>query len=102
MEDIKMTRHVLRLLSVLVNNPKRDYYGLEFAETVGASYGNILPVLMRLEKAGWLETNWENIDPAEAGRPKRKYYRLSREGMAKAREQVDAEVVFLQQGVKLV
>lgn len=97
-----MTRHVLRLLSVLVNNPKRDYYGLELAETVGASYGNILPVLMRLEKAGWLEADWENIDPAKAGRPKRKYYRLSQESMSKAKKQVEAEVKFLQGKAKLV
>lgn len=102
MEDIKMTRHVLRLLSVLVNHPKRDYYGLEIAEEIGTAYGNILPVLMRLEKAGWLEAEWENVDPVVAGRPKRKYYRLSNEGMALAKKQVETEVKFLQGKVKTI
>lgn len=42
--------------------------------------GTVYPLLARLEKAGWLESRWEEIDPAEAGRPRRRLYRLTGEG----------------------
>ena len=33
-------------------------------------------ILARLERCGWLESRWEDIEPAEEGRPRRRY-RLS-------------------------
>ena len=102
MEEVKITRNVLRLLSVMVNNHEHDFYGLELAEMLKMSYGSLLPVLTRLEKAEWLETDWENIDPTKVGRPQRKYYRLSESGLPKAKATVKSEVSFLQGKVKLV
>ena len=95
MEDVKITRNTLKLLSVFVNSPVTDFYGLELSELAGVAYGSLLPLLIRLEDAGWLNGEWEHIDPAKEGRPKRKYFRLTEDGMARSRELVDKEVAFL-------
>lgn len=42
--------------------------------------GTIYPLLARLERAEWLESKWEEIDPAEVGRPRRRLYRLTGQG----------------------
>jgi PadR family transcriptional regulator, regulatory protein PadR len=39
------------------------------------------PILARLETVGWLESRWEEIDPRVEGRPARRYYRLTPDGM---------------------
>jgi DNA-binding PadR family transcriptional regulator len=33
---------------------------------------------------GWLTSAWEDIDPAAAGRPARRYYRLTAQGAGEA------------------
>jgi PadR family transcriptional regulator PadR len=41
--------------------------------------------MARLLKAGWVEAEWEDVDPALAGRPKRRYYWLTSDGTINAR-----------------
>ena len=41
-------------------------------------------MLIRLEGAGWLKSEWEVIDPHEAGRPRRRFYTLTTTGQYKA------------------
>ena len=95
MEDVKITRNTLRLLSVFVDSPATDFYGLELSELTEVAYGSLLPLLIRLEDASWLAGEWEHIDPVKEGRPKRKYFRLTEDGMMRARELVNEEVAFL-------
>ena len=48
------------------------------------------PILARLELAGWAETRWE--DPAThvaEGRPRRRYYQLTGQGVVQAREALE-------------
>jgi len=51
----------------------------------GVQRGLVGPILARLEAAGWLVKEREQIDPVEAGRPVRRLYRLSPEGALAAR-----------------
>jgi DNA-binding PadR family transcriptional regulator len=37
-------------------------------------------MLARLEAAGWLTSEWEQIDPSEAARPRQRFYRLTGKG----------------------
>ena len=48
----------------------------------------LYPILMRLDKRGWLETRWENSVPQ--GRPRRHLYRLTGAGREWAREELRA------------
>jgi DNA-binding PadR family transcriptional regulator len=34
---------------------------------------------------GWLESAWEEVDPHEKGRPRRRYYTLTPDGAERAR-----------------
>lgn len=97
-----MTPLMVKLLKILTDYPNRDFYGLELANTLNKPYGSILPLLIRLEKAGWLETDVENIDPSEKGRPKRKYYRLTKKGKANADLPIEEEAKFWSGKVTIV
>ena len=37
------------------------------------------------ERLGWLESRWEDIDSHKEGRPRRRYYQLTKEGTEDAR-----------------
>ena len=76
------TQHVLR---ALLEHPTHELYGLEVCVAADLPSGTVHPILARLERAGWLESRWEDVDPREKGRPRRRYYRLSSEGVERAR-----------------
>ncbi len=44
------------------------------------SSGTLYPILLRFEKAGFLESRWERDRPEDLGRPRRRFYRMTREG----------------------
>ena len=76
----------LRVLRVMLDDPASDHYGLELARRAGTKIGSVYPILLRLEQAGWLSSHEEAVDPAAAGRPRRRLYRLTETG-AKATRQ---------------
>ncbi|HLL67053.1 MAG TPA: helix-turn-helix transcriptional regulator [Micromonosporaceae bacterium] len=43
----------------------------------GLASGSLYPILARLRAAGCVTACWEEIDPVAAGRPARRYYRLT-------------------------
>jgi len=80
----RMTVATQRVLRVLLEQPDREWYGAQIATATRHATGTIHPILARLERAGWLESRLENIDPSAAGRPRRRYYRLSPDGAGRA------------------
>ena len=50
--------------------------------------GTALLQRKRLERAGWLESQWEDGDPAELGRPRRRLYQVTPLGARRARAAV--------------
>jgi DNA-binding PadR family transcriptional regulator len=80
-----MTLPTQLVLLALLDQPDRERYGLELSELAGLATGTIHPILARLEQAGWLRSRWEQIDPAERGRPRRRYYRLDPNSIALVR-----------------
>ena len=73
------------VLLALLDEPDRERYGLELSELAGLATGTIHPILARLEQAGWLLSRWEQVDPKEQGRPRRRYYRLNPNSIALVR-----------------
>lgn len=82
---LRMTQATLAVLRVLSENLTQEMYGLQISAAAGLPSGTIHPILARLENAGWLEAAWEDIDPVKQGRPRRRYYKLSSAGAARAR-----------------
>lgn len=83
-----MTWLTLRVLGVLLDDPASDHYGLDLAKRAGTKIGSVYPILLRLERAGWLTSHKEAIDPAGAGRPRRRLYRLTTIGAQAARQAI--------------
>jgi PadR family transcriptional regulator len=77
------TKLVLRALS---ENPLKPRYGLDISKESGLPDGTIYPILGRLEHSGILKSSWEDIDPAKEGRPRRRHYWLTGEGVRVAQE----------------
>jgi PadR family transcriptional regulator, regulatory protein PadR len=81
----RISLQLLKVLRVLLSDPNGDHYGLELARASGLPSGTVYPILVRLEQAGWLTSAWEDIDEAAEGRRRRRYYRLTAEGLPAAR-----------------
>ncbi|RAO62300.1 PadR family transcriptional regulator [Micromonospora saelicesensis] len=83
---MRMTIPVAKVLAALLAEPDEQRYGLDLMRMTGLPSGTLYPVLHRLQGAGWLAADWEAIDPVAAGRPARRYYRLTAEGVTQARQ----------------
>lgn len=81
----RMTLPTQFVLRALLDDPEAERYGLEIREAAGLPSGTIHPILARLERLGWVESRWEDVDPSAAGRPARRYYRLTTDGIEHAR-----------------
>jgi PadR family transcriptional regulator PadR len=78
----RMTLQTLAILRVLLDDPVGEHYGLEISKEAGLPGGSLYPILARLEREGWVTSDWEDLDEREAGRRRRRYYRLTTDGAA--------------------
>lgn len=83
---LRVSRQTLAILEALLARPSQWHHGYAISRRTGISSGTLYPVLMRLDKLGWLETKWEDSDAA--GRPPRHLYRLTSDGREWAREEL--------------
>lgn len=85
----RITGNVVAVLAAMVEDPQQPWYGLELARDSNIGSGTIYAVLRRLERAGWVEAAWEDIDPVAEGRPARRLYRLASKHLPQAVLAVD-------------
>lgn len=83
---MRMSLQTLRVLDAFLENPADELSGADVQKRSGLASGTLYPILLRLESAGWFVSRWENIDPSIAGRPRRRLYRLTASGLARASE----------------
>jgi PadR family transcriptional regulator, regulatory protein PadR len=82
----RMTLPTQLVLGELIADPARRIHGFELCAATGLASGTVYPILLRLEERGWLESEWEEPEVhVPAGRPRRRYYRLTEDGAAGAR-----------------
>ncbi|MET7766915.1 helix-turn-helix transcriptional regulator [Streptomyces sp. NPDC005393] len=79
----KITSATLDVLEALLGGGG-EMHGFAVAKAAARPTGSVYPILARLEQAGWLESDWEAENP-EAGRPRRRFYRLTGDGASSAR-----------------
>jgi PadR family transcriptional regulator PadR len=75
-----MTIPTQLVLHVLLADVDLEQYGGQIGSAAGLPSGTVHPILARLEGIGWVESRWEDVDPRQAGRPARRYYRLTTSG----------------------
>jgi PadR family transcriptional regulator PadR len=85
---VRITTAVATVLAAFLTEPTADRYGLDLMGSTGLPSGTLYPLLMRLQRAGWLTAEWEQIDPMTAARPARRYYRLTPDGVVAARTEL--------------
>lgn len=85
-----MTAALAGVLQAFLDDPAAERYGLDIMQATGCPSGTVYPILMRLQRAGWLESHWEEIDPSLAGRPARRWYRLAPDAATTARTELTA------------
>ena len=83
---LRLSRQTLAVLDALLDHPGKWHHGYSLSQHTGISSGTLYPILMRLEKLHWLETQWEEIKTP--GRPPRHLYRLSGTAREWAREEL--------------
>jgi PadR family transcriptional regulator, regulatory protein PadR len=87
---IRITVAVAAVLQVFLDDVAQPRYGYELMRATGFASGKLYPILARLETHGWLSGEFEQVDPVAAGRPPRRWYRLTEEGTAAARYELAA------------
>src|SRR4051812_26492022 len=79
-----------RLLEAASRHGRSGIYGFALAQEIAGargetklvSHGTMYKALDRLRRAGLLDAEWEDADEAaESGRPRRKIYRLTADGV---------------------
>ncbi|GIG58615.1 hypothetical protein Lfu02_29870 [Longispora fulva] len=83
-DDVRLTVPVAKVLAAFLADVEVERYGLDLMHQTGLASGSLYPILTRLVGAGWLETQWEDVDPVAAGRPARRYYSLTAEGVSRS------------------
>jgi PadR family transcriptional regulator, regulatory protein PadR len=73
--DRDFAAQALSVLAVLCARPQTWRHGYDIARETGLKSGTLYPILIRLADRGWLETSWEDEQPA--GCPRRHRYRLT-------------------------
>ncbi len=85
MSDPRLSRHGLRVLRMFVEVSADALAGSDITLSLGIGSSTVYPLLARLLKAGWLSAKWEKESGA-AGRPRKKFYKLTALGRKKAQE----------------
>ena len=81
-----MTIPTQRVLRAMLEDTSAERYGIEIADLAALATGTVHPTLARLERIGWLESRWEDVDPRAEGRAARRDYRLTTSGVEQARD----------------
>ncbi len=82
---VRLSSASLKVLRLFVDTPRQGRSGAEISRITSVGAGTLYPMLVRLEDAGWLKGEWEDVDPSKAGRPRRRVYRITGVGQTEAR-----------------
>jgi PadR family transcriptional regulator, regulatory protein PadR len=83
---LRVSPQTFAVLEALLRHSSQWRHGYSLSQETELPSGTLYPILMRLEKLGWLEARWEEPEPGSLGRPPRHLYRLTGPGRAWAAE----------------
>lgn len=84
-DALRITGPTLKVLGQFFDHPNDQLSGFEILRSTGLASGTLYPILFRLEEAGWLESEWEDVAPSQVKRPRRRLYRMTALGERSAR-----------------
>lgn len=74
------------VLRVLLKNPRDALSGADIRRKTQLFSGTLYPILLRFEDAGILSSSWEEGDPRQLGRPRKRLYRITGHGIKVAND----------------
>ena len=93
--ELRITGTVMKVLGASLSSGRVELSGADISRATNLSSGTLYPILFRLERAGWLESRWEDEDPRVLKRPRRRLYQVTALGERRARAAVkDLEPAF--------
>ncbi len=87
---MKISGKASDLLLFLCRSPNDGFSGYSMSKQLSIASGTLYPLLAKMEQAGLVEAEWEQEDPSELGRPRRRYYKITGEGVRKINERMEA------------
>jgi PadR family transcriptional regulator PadR len=84
-KDIRITGPTLKVIGQILTASDLGISGAEISRATDIASGTVYPILFRLEKAGWVSSEWEERDPSELGRPRKRTYRLTATGVRESK-----------------
>jgi PadR family transcriptional regulator PadR len=81
----RISAQTLKVLVALLSATVPELSGAEIARTSKLPSGTLYPILLRLERLGWLESRWEIEEPSVLGRPRRRFYHATGIGLSNAK-----------------
>jgi PadR family transcriptional regulator, regulatory protein PadR len=82
---VKLTGPLERVFRVMITDSTAPHYGYDLMKAARLPSGTLYPMLARLQQDGLVNSEWEARRQDAGGRPPRKYYRLTAEGLRVAR-----------------
>jgi PadR family transcriptional regulator PadR len=79
-KERRTTKQLEKIVQILATDPTAEWSGTQIASRSGLKSGTLYPALLRMHRFGWLTWRWEEIDPSEAKRPRRRLYKLTGQG----------------------
>lgn len=80
----QLTLTTMKVVEALMNAPGSA--GADVVRATGLATGTVYPILLRLEAAQWLSSEWEEAEASSLGRPRRRLYKVTAEGARAARQ----------------
>lgn len=84
-QQLRMSSQTLRVLGALMTVVGEELSGADIGRSTKLASGTLYPILLRLEQAGWVLSRWEDADPHDLGRPRRRLYRITGVGAKRAK-----------------
>jgi DNA-binding PadR family transcriptional regulator len=81
----RVTAPTVEVLQVLLD-AHEPLWGLRIMESLGRPSGTVYPILERLERHGWIQSEWAAGDVSPHGERQRRLYELTASGAQAARE----------------
>ncbi|MFT5504472.1 MAG: PadR family transcriptional regulator PadR [Gammaproteobacteria bacterium] len=90
----QLRKGYLELCVLVILRQKHSSYGFEMLQLfhqagLEINEGTLYPLLNRMQKSGWLVSNWET--PIDSGHPRR-FYQLSKEGLARLPDMLSTQL----------
>jgi PadR family transcriptional regulator PadR len=85
---MKLTGPMERVLRVFLEDPVAPRYGYDLMKAARLPSGTLYPMLSRLQDEGLVTSRWEDRAADGSGRPPRKYYQLTGDGVRVARAEL--------------